>query len=282
MSWRNELNKCLVILSKDALNFYLRYLSKLHILLSIQQFLANWKRYSKIIDDILSFFSDVTKLPVQEMTITEGKWEGGAYGGNCIEFMFGGVELGTVVYINRPLECTDVGLGLERICWVLSKSESIFDVVGPLEYSEFREFEVMDTCRFLTLLLGEGLKPGKKGVGNILRSYVKDNVLDLWRSDLERLISYYYSQWKDFIELPIQKEKILEIVREEINRELNRIKFKMLEKLGRKSVKGLLSWQSEPYDRNAIRLHESGLLTFDEARELYQKFLKLPQRGDRK
>ncbi|MCM8803329.1 MAG: alanine--tRNA ligase-related protein [Candidatus Omnitrophica bacterium] len=241
-------------------------------MLSIQQFDANWKRYVDVLDDLLSYLSDAPKIPVQELTIVEDTWEGGAYGGSCLEFMFGGMEIGTIVYVNRPLECVDVGLGLERISWLLNKSESIFDVVGPISDSEFKDYGIMDTYRTLTLMIGQGMKPGKKGVGSIIRSFIKDNFYDLRRSDLDRLVEFYYDQWSKFIELYVPKNDVVKIIRSELNRELNSRKFHLISKLKNEKENGsILSRVNLPYDKNSIFLHENGIFSIDDAREEYSK-----------
>ncbi|MEM5853512.1 MAG: alanine--tRNA ligase-related protein [Candidatus Aenigmatarchaeota archaeon] len=219
-------------------------------MLSIQQFDVGRKDYVDVLDHILQYYSDVVGLPVHEMTLVEDVWRGGNAWGPCLETNIGGVEIGTLVYIVSPIKGVDVGLGLERIGWVLSKSDTVWDVIGPIENSLFEEYSSMNTLRTVTLLIGQNILPSKKGAGYVIRKLIKDNLNELRRVNIPKLTRYYYDEWSKFIKLYLSENEVENIIEKEIDRELL---AKVSKIVGYESLKKLTSKNFEEF---IVHLHE--------------------------
>jgi hypothetical protein len=85
------------------------------------------------------------------------RWSDGQMGGYCTEFYVGELEVGNIV---NPLgNCLDIGLGLERI------SQSL----GELPLSGLEQLRTTLDC-----LLDDGVKPGPKRQGYVVRRLVRE------------------------------------------------------------------------------------------------------------
>jgi len=90
------------------------------------------------------FFTEVLKMPGEGITYKESVWSGGGNAGPSVEVLFGGLEVGTLVFmkfkelpdgnlVELPVRTVDTGTGMERLRWVLSGKPTCFQAVyGPL------------------------------------------------------------------------------------------------------------------------------------------------------
>lgn len=80
------------------------------------------------------------KIDPSEITFIEDIWAGGGNLGPCVEYFIHGLELGNMVFMQYkydhegnttelPVKVIDVGIGLERIPWLINGSPtSYYDV----------------------------------------------------------------------------------------------------------------------------------------------------------
>ncbi len=80
------------------------------------------------------------KIDPEEITFIEDIWAGGGNLGPCVEYFVHGLEVGNMVFMQfkhdhqgnkeeLPVKVIDVGIGLERIPWLINGSPtSYFDV----------------------------------------------------------------------------------------------------------------------------------------------------------
>ena len=88
------------------------------------------------------WLTETLKIDPEEITFTEDVWAGGGNLGPCMEYFVGGLELGNMVFMqfktshsgelsDLPVKVIDVGIGLERIPWIVNGSPtSYIDVFG--------------------------------------------------------------------------------------------------------------------------------------------------------
>ena len=100
---------------------------------------------AKYIKDLLEFFTQVVKIPIEEIQLHEDAWVGGGDCGPSIEFFSRGLELANQVYmmydmseaedISQVKELTtkvlDMGMGLERVSWFSQGSMNQYDATMP-------------------------------------------------------------------------------------------------------------------------------------------------------
>ena len=103
----------------------------------------NQSRYFK---DLFEWFTDVMKIPKNELQIHEDAWVGGGDCGSSMEFFSGGLELGNQVYMwfdmsdaedisqikLLNIKVLDMGMGLERCCWFSKGSLNQYEASMPI------------------------------------------------------------------------------------------------------------------------------------------------------
>jgi len=83
------------------------------------------------------WLTETLKIDPEEITFTEDVWCGGGNLGPSIEYFVGGLEIGNMVFMqfktshdgklsDLPVKVIDVGIGLERIPWVINGSPSSY------------------------------------------------------------------------------------------------------------------------------------------------------------
>jgi len=100
---------------------------------------------AKYVKDLFEWFTQIMKIPKDELQIHEDAWVGGGDCGPSMEFFSRGLELANQVYmwydmseaesINdlKPLKIKvlDMGMGLERCCWFSKGSVNQYDASMP-------------------------------------------------------------------------------------------------------------------------------------------------------
>ena len=100
---------------------------------------------TKYVKDFLEWFTDVMKIPIDEIQIHEDAWTGGGNCGPSLEFFSRGLELGNQVYMwydmseaeniddlkELNIKVLDMGMGLERCCWYSKGSLNSFEANMP-------------------------------------------------------------------------------------------------------------------------------------------------------
>ena len=100
---------------------------------------------AKYIKDLFEWFTNIMKIPKEELQVHEDAWIGGGDCGASLEFFSRGLELGNQVYMwydmseaedikdLKPLDLKvlDMGMGLERCCWFSKGSVNQYDATMP-------------------------------------------------------------------------------------------------------------------------------------------------------
>ncbi len=84
------------------------------------------------------WLTEELKIDPDEITFTEDVWAGGGNLGPAVEYFVGGLELGNMVFmqyrttgegklIDLPLKVVDVGIGLERIPWLVNRTPTSYE-----------------------------------------------------------------------------------------------------------------------------------------------------------
>lgn len=103
-----------------------------------------WK--DSCIEENFNWAIDVLHLDIDRISFIEDVWQGGGTCGACVEYFYGGLEIGNMVFMEYlitpdtqfvPLKTKviDVGIGLERIPWLCNGSWTsyidVFDYLLP-------------------------------------------------------------------------------------------------------------------------------------------------------
>lgn len=188
-------------------------------------------RHIKHLDNWLTYFSSAG-LFVNDMKLSKRHdtpdWGKGQFQNIIVDINYGGLQLGDAVLAydipqnsRNNLSISDIGFGLERVCWALNKTKSYFDIIGPLPDSLIKSPTLIDTARTLTLMAGGGVDPSKIEQGYRFRQFSKRLVSEKENYDFENLTSYYYNFWNKFIDLNRTLDDSRKIIRKECNRNLN-------------------------------------------------------------
>lgn len=100
---------------------------------------------AKYVKDLFEWFTDIMKIPKEELQIHEDAWVGGGDCGPSMEFFSRGLELGNQVYMwfdmsdakdiselkELKIKVLDMGMGLERCCWFSKGSVNQYDASMP-------------------------------------------------------------------------------------------------------------------------------------------------------
>ncbi len=138
--------------------------------------------------DINTYFKDLLDwflhldIPLEEFTFHEDVWAGGGNAGTSIEFFVRGLEVANQVYMQfetngeirelKKIKVLDMGMGQERVAWLLNGTLTSYDIVFPnvLSYLEIdydKEFfeKVAPYLYELDFEEGEGFEKLAKELG---------------------------------------------------------------------------------------------------------------------
>ena len=150
-------------------------------------------------------------------------WNGIKVPTESLKVNYRGLEIGIVnLFYNIPqsdrnfVTMSDISFGLERLVWAINKTESYFDIIGPLKYSIIGDETYLDTIRTLTLMGSSDVRPGSNNHGSKFRMFAKRAARPFEMLPLNELITFYYYQWKRFINLPTNLQLTDYIMKEEV------------------------------------------------------------------
>ncbi len=100
---------------------------------------------AKYVQDLLEFFTEIVKIPKDEIQLHEDAWCGGGDCGPSIEFFSRGLEIANQVYMifdmseakdicelkELSTKVLDMGMGLERCCWFSKGSVNQYQATMP-------------------------------------------------------------------------------------------------------------------------------------------------------
>ncbi|SDH42363.1 hypothetical protein SAMN05421505_115113 [Sinosporangium album] len=98
-------------------------------------------------------------------------WQRGPVGGVTLRFKHAGLTLGDLVLLWNLQEpvfiASDLGSGLERLAWAVTRSSWRVLIHGPLAAAA--DAGALDAIRTATLIAGHGIQPASRGPGYALR-----------------------------------------------------------------------------------------------------------------
>ena len=181
----------------------------------------------------MEFLSNIG-FPLTRMNFYRGNtWKGGEMRGTNVTAYMGNIQIGDCVYIdtipfNKKIQSiADIEFGLERMLWVLLRTEKYGDGFHPTWCAREFSYEAMDAIRTLTLLVGDGIKGGNKGQVAIVRELAKEYVEEKGSLHIGELIAEYYGYWNSLMRLSSEDET-QQGVKSEIYRAYNHQMYKKL------------------------------------------------------
>jgi len=142
-------------------------------------------------------------------------WGAGDFLVHQVFFVYSGIEIGDANFIysvpsNTKLSMSDIGFGLERICWVINGTKSYSDVFMNLGLDASSEFQ--DVCRTIALLVSNGIPPSGRGAGGRLRWLIRRAMLLGDTANVLRLVYFYLDFWKEFNEFKLDYDSISRVL----------------------------------------------------------------------
>jgi len=160
--------------------------------------------------DINQYFLDLyewfekKKFPMDDFVFHEDTWSGGGNAGTCLEFFLYGLEVANQVYMQykvvndewvelKNLKILDVGIGHERLAWVMGRTITSYDAVFP-KTTEFlkRNLKVEIDYDLVSkaLSLAANFDFGEKSLSDFV-NYVKEKLGKDLRKEIEALRAVY-------------------------------------------------------------------------------------------
>lgn len=148
------------------------------------------------------------------------------FDGVGVEISVDGHELGQCNYYEieidgKPVGITDIGFGLERVCWAANRWEYFAACYQSAEAYYFGLDDISDSINFIVLLISSGVVPGSIGASSILRKAIKELTHNFLRIDYRPFIKYAVSQLRSFLNPNISYEKIQNIFDIELDRAIS-------------------------------------------------------------
>eukprot|EP00477_Mikrocytos_mackini_P000567 GAHX01000605.1.p1 GENE.GAHX01000605.1~~GAHX01000605.1.p1 ORF type:complete len:992 (-),score=193.88 GAHX01000605.1:1573-4548(-) len=166
------------------------------------------------VDFNLRFLIEELGVDTSEITLIEDVWAGGGNLGPSIEYFFGGLEVGNMVFMQYrvdasgaweelPVKVIDVGIGLERIPWVMS----------GLETSYLSSFP--NSSKLVSKALGVDLDKGKDVYRLFSKYSYRFNVDEVDPESLNNIYTDLANLVKSqLVESSVTTEEIVEIIKD--------------------------------------------------------------------
>ena len=178
--------------------------------------------------DTLDFFEQIgiSRTDINfKLDSDKPTWGSKQFSNRIVRIFVGDLEIGDAVYMydieqnsRQSLTISDIGLGLERVRWVLEGG----GYFGKEEKGEINP-RLVDYSRTLALMVASGLKPSNKEQGYRVRLFSKrlmrENIKH--NKDINSLIEDGYDYWKNWTDLELSKEETMSIIERENERNLN-------------------------------------------------------------
>lgn len=172
----------------------------------------------KSVDDWISVLSN-SGLHARKMNLIvkdrEEDWGAGKFLMHQIFFVYDSVEIGDANFTFALPNCenlsmSDIGFGLERVCWVINGLSEYSHTFSNLESSS--DYQLQDTCRTIALLLLSKVNPSSRGAGGRLRWLIKRAMLKGDTDSVVRLVYFYLNFWKGFSENELDYDSMSSIL----------------------------------------------------------------------
>jgi hypothetical protein len=132
-------------------------------------------------------------------------WRRREVAGITLKFRHGTLELGDAVLLwnhdNPTFMATDIGSGLERLRWAISRHPWPETVFGQLA-SEI-PLRTLDAIRTAVLITGSGITPAARGPGSALRRLIRDEITQTATTGISRVVRWAHRYWSRIEPLPV-------------------------------------------------------------------------------
>ncbi|NLU75516.1 hypothetical protein HCC61_23095 [Streptomyces sp. HNM0575] len=108
----------------------------------------------------------------------------------------------------------DLGTGLERLTWALTRHDWKELVFGP--FADAAPVAVLDAIRTATLLLGSGITPSARGAGGVARRVIAAVPPGLVRLGTSAIVRAFHQQWAASTDLQVPWPGICSAMEEEV------------------------------------------------------------------
>lgn len=180
--------------------------------------------------------------------------------GNCVncnvDIAYGGLDIFNASFFQQmptitgtPIDISDMGITIERTLWTLNKTASYFDAIGPQELSIRGLYIVLDALRTMVLMFGSGVDPKSKNGPSRMRaqkarSFAKKSAVLGQDINISTVVDYFYDYWSSYLDLPIDRKEVKEMVQSEFGRAKN---VQIAEALGRPTNTAHVDVSTEEY-----------------------------------
>lgn len=125
-------------------------------------------------------------------------WQRHPVAGLTLHFDHAGIPLGDLVWIWNQADPTytvgDLGSGLERLAWTITRRPWAQLVFGPL--AAHADSTTLDLLRSGTLIAGSGIAPAARGPGAALRRILRSVSPHLVVRGLDAVVDIFYLYWR--------------------------------------------------------------------------------------
>lgn len=154
--------------------------------------------------------------------VEDHSWEGGKdLEGNSLLIYYSDLQIGDAVFVRSKtggLTISDIGFGLERLCWAVNKTDSYYESIGP--YYELKKNGILslDLLRSLSLMTLNGVEPSNHNEGYRFKQFIKRYAENSSEINPSYLINFYSDFWKKFTPTALSKD-VDGIVRGELHKQ---------------------------------------------------------------
>jgi hypothetical protein len=124
-------------------------------------------------------------------------WRRGPVEGITLRYRHAGLELGDIVLLWNARDpgymAADLGTGLERLRWTISRAAWLDVVHGRLAHVV--DPDVLDAVRTTVLLIGSGITPAARGPGNAVRRLLRLIPRDVAPLGLSTAVREFHGYW---------------------------------------------------------------------------------------
>lgn len=193
----------------------------LHVKDSFERHLKHLDFWLQALSELGLFMGNVTLM----CRTSDEDWGNGPFRQFEVFVIYGGLELGDASYgflptqKNGVISVSDIGFGLERITWAVSKLPSYFDLLRPITFGFLLDKHCHDALRTAALLMHCGVEMSNVGVGFQLRKLCRAIVEErVGTFEACELLRYYCDFWSRFLEHRKSSLWVVETCQKEIAR----------------------------------------------------------------
>lgn len=185
---------------------------------SVVQPINSVAEHAELIDAWVGVLSRIG-LHARHLTITGrlASWQRPPVDGITLWFRHEELALGDAVLLwnhDDPLRlATDIGSGLERLAWALTRRSWPDTLYGPL--AAHADITALDAIRTSTLIAGAGIHPGTRGPGNLVRRLLRQVPEGTGACGLSRIVRWAHGYWSQMAPLPVPWPQICQTLETE-------------------------------------------------------------------